>query len=136
MIRLHSPLSHLELQYSDLKSHLTPDHFVLGGNWDYYFGCFDRSLDREQKVWLRIPFKVLEGRLCGEKEHVDAYIKIGNPFVLNHLYEEGNSEADAMTIGALFNQFQPPADPDAPVDDEWIVEAKKHLNNVEKRILS
>jgi hypothetical protein len=109
--------------------------FALGGNWDYEHGYFDRYLDEAHKVWLRIPFEVTSGTMDGITDESDAIVKLGTPFVLKHLYNEGlDSEAVPNVYGSLINKFQEPVDKDADVETHWLEQAKHILQEVERGI--
>lgn len=83
-------------------------------------------------VWLRIPFRVTKGSLDGECGGCHATIKLGRPFVFRHIYNKGTDKhAAPHLLGALFDQFQSPIDPDATVDDMWVEQARNVLNEVE-----
>ncbi|WP_079908184.1 YugN family protein [Paenibacillus sp. 32352] len=132
MISLDSTLVNREEAYDQVRNALENHQFTLGGNWEYDHGYFDRALDTENKVWLRIPFAVIRGELDGNSDSVDAVIRMGTPFVLKHLYNEGlDREAQVNTYGALIDQFQEPVDKDAPVSDEWAKKAEAILREVE-----
>lgn len=133
MIPISSVLESREQQFLETKDLLESKQFSLGGNWDYDRGSFDRYLDEAQKVWLRIPFEVINGNIDNEAADTDAVIKLGTPYVLKHLYREGNDpEASVRVVGALFDQFQAPTDPDADVDAEWVERGKGLLQEVEQ----
>jgi hypothetical protein len=130
---LTSKLEQVHESFDSVRAHLQQHEFVLGGNWDYDHGYFDRNLDEANKVWLRIPFQVVTGRLEGDMEATDAFVQIGTPFVLKHVYNEGlDSEAEAESYGALIDQFQTPLDVDGEVEDKWVQEASQLLNEVER----
>lgn len=132
MIPLDSAIVNREEAYDQIRDYLQQHQFTLGGNWEYDHGYFDRALDEDNKVWLRIPFGVTHGRLEGDTGSTDAIIRIGSPFVLKHLYNEGlDKEAQVNTYGALIDQFQEPVDKDAPVNDKWVDKAKAILLEVE-----
>ncbi|MFH5185881.1 YugN family protein [Paenibacillus sp. TAB 01] len=132
MIPLQSGLVNREEAFDQVREALHRFEFALGGNWDYDHGYFDRYLDEAHKVWLRIPFQVTHGALDGDTEATDAIIRLGEPFVLKHLYNEGlDREAQVNTLGALVNQFQEPVDKDAAVEDKWVQQAKRLLTEVE-----
>lgn len=132
MIPVDSALVNREEAYDQIRDYLDDHQFTLGGNWEYDHGYFDRALDNDNKVWLRIPFGVTHGKLDGDTNATDAIIRIGSPFVLKHLYNEGlDKEAQVNTYGALVDQFQEPVDKDASVDDEWVSKAKSILREVE-----
>jgi len=135
VILLQSSLEHIEVRLSDAKNQLGEHHFTIGGNWDYKHGCFDRSLDGENKVWLRIPFQVTQGSIDRERVDQQTQISFGTPFVLNHVYQEGNDEdARFMTYGGLMNQFQNPIDKDANIEQTWIDQASTLLRKIEKEL--
>lgn len=133
MIPLQSTLERTKESFTTLKEYFEPFQFVLGGNWDYDHGYFDRALDEEQKVWLRIPFQVTAGQLDGEAEDTDAVIELGTPFVLKHLYQEGLDQ-EVWSAG-LVNQFQTPADKDAEVAEQWVQQARDILTKVERKLI-
>ncbi len=136
MISLPSALENREDSFDRIREVLEQHRFSLGGNWDYDHGCFDRSLDEAQKVWLRIPFRVTEGHADSETKFSDAVIQIGTPFVLKHVYNEKlDPEAPVQVTGGLFNQFQEPADKDADVEDVWVDKASELLKEVEKALV-
>lgn len=132
MIPISSVLESREQHFIETKELLEKQQFTLGGNWEYDGGSFDRSLDEDHKVWLRIPFEVVVGNIDSVEEDNDATIKLGTPYVLKHLYREGNDpEASVRVVGALFDQFQSPSNPDADVETHWIDRAKQTIHEVE-----
>lgn len=127
-----SSLESVEHGFNEARALLEQQQFALGGNWEYSRGSFDRALDESHKVWLRIPFEVISGYIDSETTENDATIRLGKPYVLKHLYREGNDpEASVRMAGALFDQFQSPSNPDAPIEDRWITRAKQSLTEVE-----
>ncbi|WP_053371978.1 YugN family protein [Paenibacillus sp. FJAT-27812] len=133
MIPISSVLESREQHFLETKELLESQQFTLGGNWEYDRGSFDRSLDEDHKVWLRIPFEVLVGNIDSIEVDNEAKIKLGTPYVLKHLYREGNDpEASVRVVGALFDQFQSPSNPDADVEPQWIDRAKQALQEVEQ----
>ena len=135
MIRLKSALERQTGSFDKFRETLGRFRFQLGGNWDYDHGYFDRALDGEaQKVWLRIPFVVTRGQLRGdETPHPYTVVRIGEPFVLKHVYNEGSdAKAEPRIVGALTDQFQEPLDPDAEVGERWVTEAESVLREVER----
>ncbi|MFC5449505.1 YugN family protein [Paenibacillus aestuarii] len=133
MKTLSSSITQVKESFDSVRDHLHEFEFSLGGNWEYDHGYFDRALDDANKVWLRIPFQVVTGRIEGDTEATDAIVQLGAPFVLKHLYNEGLSTgAEAETYGALVDQFQSPVDPDAQVDDKWVNQASEVLKQVEQ----
>lgn len=128
---VHSELENIEGFYGNVNAYMQEHDFTLGGNWDYEHGYFDRSLDERNTVWLRIPFQVIKGVLDGEKEDSKTEVRIGQPFVLKHLYQDGlDEEAGAMVFGSLINQFQSPKDSDAEVESEWVQKAEEILKKM------
>ncbi|OCT10660.1 hypothetical protein A8709_22740 [Paenibacillus pectinilyticus] len=129
---LSSSLEHVQETFDNVRAQLSQFDFNLGGGWEYDHGYFDRFLDEEHKVWLRIPVQVVTGRIDGDSESTDALVEVGKPFVLKHVYNEGlDSEADLETAGALIDQFQAPLDSDAGIEDKWVKEAENLLQKVE-----
>jgi hypothetical protein len=135
MIPLQSTLENYEDQFMTIKQALADYKFELGGNWEYKMGYFDRNLDNDNKVWLRIPFQVTDGNLDSESSENGAKVRLGEPFVLKHLYNEGlDPEASVMTYKALVDQFQDPVQADAPVESHWVDQARTLIKEVEKRV--
>lgn len=136
MIPVSSSIANKEAAYPELCKLLSSQEFALGGNWEYDHGYFDRYLDQEHMVWVRIPFKVTGGNFEGDCAASNATIRLEQPFVLKHVYNEGlDLKADAMVYKALVDQFQSPVDPDAPVESHWVNEAKNVLKRVEAELL-
>ncbi|MCU6709869.1 YugN-like family protein [Paenibacillus sp. J5C_2022] len=132
MIPLSSVLEGQEHKLTELQVKLEKERFSLGGNWDYDNGSFDRALDEENKVWLRIPFQVTDGSADSELSENNARVVIGSPYILKHVYNEGNDpEASARVVGAMFDQFQSPTDPDADVEPHWIERGREVLQAIE-----
>jgi len=137
LISLESNITNRELDFAELKDALERHWFTLGGNWDYNRGCFDRRLDGEkQTVWLRIPFEVVHGELDPDAPQPGTRVVVGTPYVLKHLYNAGDDHtAHFYVLGALVNQFQAPVDPDAAVEDAYVVEAKDVMREVESALV-
>jgi hypothetical protein len=136
MIPIPSPLEKKEAAFVNIYGQLSRHEFTLGGNWEYDHGYFDRYLDVEHKVWIRIPFQVTSGTFDGDSSSSDAVIQLERPFVLKHLYNDGlDLKADTMVYKALVDQFQAPVDKDAAVEDEWVKEARHVLDRVEAAFL-
>jgi hypothetical protein len=130
---LTSNLTHHEQSIASTMHVLHEFNFILGGNWDYEHGYLDRSLDEENKVWLRIPFHVMSGEFDGNADHSQAIIRLGTPIVLHHRYnEELDTEAKIHVVGALVDQFQDPIEPDADVEQHWIEVANQLLDRIEQ----
>lgn len=137
MITLQSDIEDREYEFAEAREKLSSVRFTLGGNWEYNSGSFDRSLDDSHKVWIRLPFVATVGSIDSENADNNATIRIGQPFVLKHLYKEGNdAEASVRVVGSLFDQFQAPTDPDAHVEAQWVDKAKHALAEAERQLLS
>ncbi|TBL70055.1 YugN family protein [Paenibacillus thalictri] len=132
MQQLNWNMTNTEKDFASVRHYLDNYGFSLGGNWDYDHGYFDCSLDDGNKVWLRIPFQVTYGALDGDTDATDAVIQLGTPFVLKHVYQEGKDPEAHMMDGGLMNQFQEPADKDAPLEDRWVSKAKHVLTELEQ----
>jgi YugN-like family. len=136
VIALQSSLEHQEMSYPDADNALRGLGFTLGGNWDYTSGCFDCALNEEQTSWLRLPFRVVSGTLDAEQKARDTFIRFGTPYGLRHLpTKENDPEARLRITGALVDQFQDPADPDAPVDPLTEHLARERLRAAEEALL-
>ncbi|GBG06533.1 hypothetical protein PAT3040_01060 [Paenibacillus agaridevorans] len=135
MIPISSTVEGQEKKFTEIQALLTDRQFTLGGNWDYDHGSFDRALDGENKVWLRIPFQVIDGNIDSELSENNAQIQFQQPYVLRHLYNEGNDpEASVRVVGAVFDQFQSPIDPDADIEPRWVERGEAVMREVEGAI--
>ncbi|WP_127587945.1 YugN family protein [Paenibacillus koleovorans] len=134
MKMLASSLENRVDEFDHLRNVMQEHQFTLGGNWDYDHGCYDRYLDEAHQVWLRVPFQTVSGRLDGESaSNPDTSIRIGTPYVLKHVYNEGlDEEAQMRLTTALIDQFQEPVNSDAPVEDHWVEQAAQVLQQVER----
>lgn len=136
MIPITSTLENREAAFANVSDYLGRFEFTLGGNWEYDHGYFDRYLDEEHTLWVRIPFTVTHGTFDGDNDAADAVIKLGQPFVLRHLYNDGlDKQANPMIYKALVDQFQSPADQDAAVRPNWVREAESLLRKVEQGLV-
>lgn len=132
MKQMDSKITSMEGKFAACQQQLEGHNFSLGGNWDYNHGSFDRALDDEHKVWLRLPFSVIAGELDSESANQETIIKFDQPYVLKHLYNEGlDPSADATRLAGLINQFQDPVDADAPIEEKWMKEATRLLREIE-----
>ncbi|MFD1956133.1 YugN family protein [Paenibacillus thailandensis] len=131
MVPISSAIEGSVREFAEAKERLHNYRFSLGGGWEYNEGTFDRELDDNHKVWLRIPFAVVRGNIDPEGDS-NATIRFGQPFVLKHLYNEGNDpEGSVRLFGAMFDQFQAPVNPDAKVEQAWLDKARSVLSEVE-----
>jgi hypothetical protein len=133
MLPIESKLTNRKSKFVDINDHLQNNGFSIGGNWDYKHGYFDRPLDEQQQIFLRLPFSVLSEHFDPEGESQDTMIQWGQPFVLHHQYQQENDDtAKVKVLGALFDQFQTPVNHDATVDEKWRNVARDHLEKFEK----
>lgn len=116
--------------FADVRDILAPEGFTLA-NWDYDGGYFDCQLDEKAMVYLRLPVEVRQGQL----DYPDAVIQFGTPFVLKHVYQTGIDPdigyATGPQVAAMVNQFQEPAEKDAPVEPHYVEKGKQLLRKVE-----
>lgn len=133
MFPLASELERQEVEFAALKRFLGEHGFSLGGNWDYRKGSFDRPLDVARTVWLRIPFETIRGHIDADADDIEANVRIGTPYVLKHVYRTGNDPeaGKPAVLGALVDQFQSPADPDADLSADDIRRAEAVLRETE-----
>jgi len=137
MLPLRSDIELTECEFAEAREKLEQEQFALGGNWDYDRGSFDCYLDDARKVWLRLPFEVVTGSIDVDRADNNASIRFGTPFILKHLYKEGNDEeASVRLVGSLFDQFQSPVDPDARVEAFWVEKARQALAAAERQLLA
>ncbi|WP_274363463.1 YugN family protein [Paenibacillus thermotolerans] len=136
MIQLESKLSGIETDYKTLQELLERNNFTLGGNWEYSKGCFDRALDGEkQTVWLRIPFDVPNGNFDPSASDERTRLTLGTPVVLNHQYNTGDDRsAETGVFSGMVNQFQSPADPNGPVDEQYVKKAEEIVRELELQL--
>ncbi|USG64867.1 YugN-like family protein [Brevibacillus ruminantium] len=131
MKTIQSSLEGTRATYGYFRESLEPDGFTLS-NWDYNGGFLDKKLDDEGMVYLRIPVQVQEGELDG----ADAWLEMGTPFVLKHVYQQ-DVEEDIGYISAVgsaaMNQFQEPVDKDGEVEDYWLRKAEAIIRDLENR---
>lgn len=131
MKTIHSSLPGTRGTFGYFREMLQP-HFTLA-NWDYEQGFFDRALDEQNTVYLRLPIKVLQGEL----DSADAWVELGTPYVLRHLYRTGMEEDVGYVMpvaSAMMNQFQEPIDKDADVDARWMRKAEAIVKEMENRL--
>lgn len=119
--------------FSGLRDFFNEHGYVVGGNWDYHQGYFDKKIEDELGyLFIRIPVFVVEGDF-GEET---AQLRIGTPFLLRHKYNPGLD--DNVSVGnasASLNQFQEPVDPDASLEEEQIEAAKQQIKELEHAFL-
>lgn len=121
-----------EGEYGALSQQFAQFGFVLGGNWDYDHGSFDRIMaeDGEATIYLRIPFEVTEGEL----DAPNAKVMFGTPYVIKHVVQADTTLNAEGLDSALLNQFQEPADPDASLDPRWAEEGRRVVEEVSRAL--
>lgn len=121
--------------FGTLRRELENYGFSVGGNWDYDHGYLDKVMNEEQTVYLRIPFQMIEGTLDGMNSDTSNLAKVGTPFVLKHLYREGNDpDGSVGVVDSMVNQFQEPKNKDADIEEHWVEQARALLAEVEKKM--
>ena len=132
MHKITSNITGLHVRFVDCRQLLLGMKFEDGGGWDYEHGFFDRTLDEQNTLFLRLPFHVKSGVLDAEQANQDTVIQFDTPFVLRHLYQDGNDEtAKLRIVAAPIDQFQAPINPDAPIKNTEIDGAEKILRQTE-----
>jgi len=119
-------------EYGPLSKQFGQFDFVLGGNWDYDHGSFDRIVaeDGESTIYLRVPFEVTEGEL----DAPDAKVVFGTPYVIKHVAQADTTLNEEGLDSGLMNQFQEPADPDASLDPRWAEEGRRLVEEVSRSL--
>ncbi|MBE3596220.1 MAG: hypothetical protein IMW86_04165 [Hydrogenibacillus sp.] len=128
------------MTYGAAAERLAPYGYTLGGGWEFEGGYFDALIASigESQYYLRLPVRVLEGAL----DDPSARIVFGRPFLLHHVVHHGVAPTehhpyfDSAGLSAMWNQFQPPKDPDAAIEDEarWRQAAEGHLAAVRRAL--
>jgi hypothetical protein len=137
MLAIQSEITGKRVKYGEIKDLFESEGFVLGGNWDYKGGYFDAVLAHEggETFYLRIPVKVVDGAL----DDLEAELVFGEPLVLKHIVHTGVEEEqvqhpflDETGVSALWNQFQPPLDPDDIIEnkEKWMQKADEAIAKV------
>lgn len=135
MIELQTNLPGKKVIYGDACKVLEEYGLSMGGNWDFDRGMFDGILydDGNDKIYLRLPFSVLDGMLDDEA----TLIKFEKPFIVRHILNIGldNEESQLLTAVGL-EQFQSPDAPDAPIyREEWVIKGEEVVSHVENHPL-
>ncbi|WJY27371.1 YugN family protein [Sporosarcina trichiuri] len=131
MIALKSKIEGTMSIFGDAQKLFNAEGMELGGGWEYDHGTFDTILYKRKEItiYLRVPFKVLQGELDSN----NAVIQFGTPFLIKHVMNIGldQEESATMTVSGL-EQFQAPKDKDAPIDrkEEFATEAGKKLDRI------
>ncbi len=120
LIELQTELEGKQTYFRNMVKYRKRLNYCLGDCWDYHKGCLDSALWREggETIYLRLPFKVLEGEL----DRPNALIEFETPYVIKHVVNTG-LDRSAGALGAVsgFSQFQDPLDRDGLIRDknEW-----------------
>lgn len=134
MIQIDSSLEGKQFALFELERLLKPKGFVIGGNWDYDHGAFDYKMANDDGYqFLRIPFTAASGQL----DVKGTTVKIGKPYVLHHVYQEGiDPTAQVSNATAAINQFQEPQDKDGTVAKQYIELGTELVREVENTLLT
>jgi hypothetical protein len=133
MIEIPSRLEGKTFPLYKLEQLLKPLGYTIGGNWDYDHGSFDYKIgDEAGYQFLRVPFEAIDGQLDSH----GTTVKLGRPFLLSHKYQIGiDDHADGGNLGAAFNQFAEPQDPDATFPEKYIDVGKALVKDLENHLL-
>ncbi|HEY8341421.1 MAG TPA: YugN family protein [Calditerricola sp.] len=129
MVELEWALAGRSGEYGKIRAVLESEGFVLGGGWEYDHAYFDRELARTEgeTVYLRVPLTAEQGTIGQD----DARVRLGTPFVLNHVVHLGSHIDRAEAISNPFlNQFSPPRERDGSVTPEWVEAGRTVLARV------
>ncbi|MDA7028083.1 YugN-like family protein [Bacillus sp. CLL-7-23] len=118
--------------FDDLEKRLKPLGYSLNGGWEYDHGFFDYKIDDTAGyLYLRLPFTVEEGQLDSE----NAIVKLGQPFLLRHVYQEGLDDHVVQgNVRAAFDQFAEPEDKDAAIPNLYIELGHSCVKELEKAL--
>ncbi|MCM3762538.1 YugN-like family protein [Alkalihalobacillus oceani] len=139
MLALPSSVEGKQYKLSVLEEKLKPLGYRIGGGWEYDHGYFDYKIDEQDGyTFLRVPFKAVDGEL----EQRGVTVELGQPFLLNHQYQE-DLEEDAdpfdglfrMSYNSVVNQFQKPVDKDASLDPKFMPTARNLIQELELTLL-
>lgn len=131
MILLKSKIEGRQMYFGYAERNLKKFDFVMGGNWEYHSGFFDRILHREdgETIYVRMPFQVLEGEL----DRDDAWIEFQQPFVIKHVVHIGlEHDPNTLLTTTGLNQFQKPLDPDGYIHDKskWVEFGEEAIGDI------
>ncbi|WP_050182822.1 YugN family protein [Domibacillus robiginosus] len=131
MLKLQTDLEGKTARFGDIRDQMNELGYDLGGNWGYDAGSFDSTLwcDKNEKVYLRLPFTVLDGML----DEYDAFISFQTPFVIKHVVNIGlEKDKHSLLTASGFNQFQDPVDPDAQIQEKnkWETAGEKAVSRL------
>jgi len=127
MIPIESSITGKQYKLQYLEEKLKPKGYVIGGNWEYDRGSFDYKMsDERQYLYLRVPFVAVKGAL----DERGTEVELQQPYLLAHRYESGIDES--VEHAGMLNQFQTPADKDAPFPEEWIDKGVELVRELEQ----
>lgn len=134
MIQIESVIEGARFNLYKLEQLLKPRGYTIGGNWDYDQGFFDYKIaDEDGYQFLRIPFFAVDGQL----DRRGVVVKLGQPFVLNHVYQEGLDDGPASSyMTSAINQFAEPEDPDGSLDDKYVAKGHELVKELETLLRS
>lgn len=125
MIELKTTMPGKKALFGDACKVLEEHGVIIGGNWDFDRGNFDRVLNQDggESIYLRMPFDVVDGVM----DEDSAMISFGTPFIIKHVLNIGLDDDDSPVLAAAgLDQFQTPQDKDAPIvyDEKWVHEGE------------
>ncbi|RFU70810.1 hypothetical protein D0469_05030 [Peribacillus saganii] len=133
MKELSSKLEGQVMELYKLEQILKPKGYDIGGGWEYDSGYFDYKINEQNGYqFLRIPFEAADGQL----DERGVTVRLGKPFLLAHQYQDGlDEDARVGNLSASVNQFQEPANPDAPVSENYVKLGQSLIKDLEQDIL-
>ena len=117
MIYLETDIEGKQMYFGQAQKDLKKFGLFIGGNWEYDSGMFDGIMHREgeETVYIRLPFRVIEGEL----DRSDALIEFEKPFIIKHVVHLGlDRDENALLSITGFGQFQEPKDKDGYIHDK------------------
>ncbi|MED2941440.1 YugN-like family protein [Bacillus swezeyi] len=134
MISLPSELENRSFSLYHLEQTLKPLGYVISGGWEYDRGFFDYKIDDEDGyLFLRLPFEAEDGQLDSQ----NATVKLGKPFLLRHVYQEGlDDHVIQGNFRASFDQFAEPKEKDADISGVYEDLGRSYIKELEKALLS
>ena len=131
MIKLNSAIEGKKAYFGIVRDTFLSHGCSFCSNFDYHQGKFDGILWREggETIYLRIPFKVLDGAL----DHSKAYIEFETPYVIKHVVNIGlDYDENSLLTTTGLNQFQEPLDKDGQIRDKskWEKEGEETIEQL------
>ncbi|PLR92696.1 YugN-like family protein [Bacillus sp. T33-2] len=133
MIDIPSKIEAKHYDLYKLEQLLKPLGYSIGGNWEYDHGSFDYEIDdRMGYLFLRLPFKAIDGQLDSH----GCTVELQRPFLISHVYEPGlDNQGDAGSFSAAFNQFAEPVDKDGTFPGQNIEIGRSLVKELEAALL-